>query len=104
MPNEITGLSAFEYSELLILEQGKKQMNLDEKIPRLKRIALYCIDEIKQKNIEVAKKLGLDIILVKSKKYFENKEYYKEKFKYIEKMDYNYFNGYSEREKFESKR
>jgi len=104
MPEEITGLSAWAYSELLILEQGRNQTDIDKTIPTLKRIALYCLDEINQKDVEVAQQLGLGIILVKSKKYFENEKYYREKYKNIDKWDYNYFNGMYEKEKFEAKR
>ena len=105
MPEEITGLSAGSYSEILILEQGTKPTDIDKKIPELKRIALYCVDEISEQDIETAKNQGLGIILVSSKKYFENKKFYEEKYKIFEQQrDYNYFNGSYEKNKFEAKR
>jgi hypothetical protein len=104
MPNEITGLSANCYSELLILERGRRQTDIDKRIPELKRIALYCVDEVSERDVETAKKLGLGIILVKSKKYFENHEYYKEKYKKIVNDSCCYFDGMSGRDKFEVKR
>ena len=105
MPEEITGLSAGSYSEILILEKGTKPTDIDKSIPELKKIALYCIDEITDKDIENAKNQGLGIILVSSKKYFENRQYYQEKYKYIKEVsDYNYFNGSYEKNKFEARR
>lgn len=105
MPEEITGLSAGSYSEILILEQGTKPTDIDKKIPELKRIALYCVDEISAQDIEAAKNQDLGIILVSSKKYFENKKYYEDKFKYINGIrDYDYFNGSYEKNKFEARR
>ncbi len=105
MPEEITGLSAGSYSEILILEQGTKPTDIDKKIPELKRIALYCVDEISEQDIEAAKNQDLGIILVSSKKYFENKKYYEDKFKYINGIrDYDYFNGSYEKNKFEARR
>ena len=106
MPNEITGLSAHSYSELLILEKGEKQTNIDERIPELKRIALYCMDEIRNKDVQVAKAAGVGIILVKSKKYFENHDYYKDKYDYIYDSrghNFNYYN-ITDAEKMEARR
>lgn len=105
MPEEITGLSADSYSEILILEQGTKPTDIDKQIPELKRIALYCVDEISEQDIETAKSQDLGIILVGSKKYFENKKYYEQKYKiFAQQRDYNYFNGSYEKNKFEARR
>lgn len=107
MPEEITGLSAYSYSELLILERGSSDTDIDEKIPKLRRIALYCIDEITEKDVKVAEEQGLGIILVNSKKYFQNNEYYEEKYKQVAEshgFDYNYFNGINDKDKFEANR
>ena len=106
MPYEITGLSGLNYSELLIFEKGNKKTDLDERIPELKRIALYCMDEIRSKDVQVAKAAGVGIVLVNSKKYFENHEYYKDKYDYIYELfgdKYNYFD-YGEAEKMEARR
>jgi hypothetical protein len=91
MPEELTGLAANTYTELLILEQGKIQTDLDKKIPKLNKIALYCLDEIKEQDIELAQELDLGIILIKSKKFFEKRDYYEEKFKNVKGFDYNYY-------------
>ena len=105
MPEDITGLAGYYYTELLILEQGKKQTDIDDKIKKLKQIALYCQDEITEKDIEVAKKNNIGIILIKSKKYLENWQYYKDKYKNIEDLfNYTYFDGISEKNKHESRR
>jgi len=105
MPEEITGLSGNSYSELLIMEKGRKQTDMDERIPALKRIALYCVDEIREKDIDKAKSMGLGIILVKSKDYLDNQDFYKEKYKNLEdRYDYNYFDGIYRKEQFEEKR
>lgn len=105
MPEEITGLSANTYSELLILEQGKTKTDIDDKIVKLKQIALYCVDEIRKQDIKKAQDLGIGIVLVSSKKYLENKEYYSQKYKNLENIyEYNYFNGLYNKEEFEAKR
>lgn len=105
MPEEITGFAGNNYSEILILEKGRKKMDMDANIPELKRIALYCIDEISQKDIEYAQQQGIGIILVNSKKYLENHEYYKEKYKNtLDQFNYNYFNGSFKKNDFEAKR
>lgn len=54
------------YNEILILEQGKKQTDIDTKAQALNKMALYCVDEITEHDVEVAKKAGLGIILVQS--------------------------------------
>ena len=60
------------YNELLILERGKKNSEMDNRIPELKRFALYTYDEIKESDIEVAKKENVGIVIVKRKKYEKN--------------------------------
>ena len=86
------------------MERGRIETDIDKSIPELKRIALYCVDEIREKDIEVAQKSGLGIILVKSKKYFENYEYYKDKYKKFVNDECEYFDGVFEKDKFESKK
>ncbi len=104
-PEEITGVADFSYSEVLILEQGREQTDIDEKIPELKRIALYCIDEIREQDVEKAKEKGVGIILVNSRKYIQGRNYYKEKYKYLDRMTNDqYFDGKSEKDKFEARR
>ena len=93
MPEEITGLSATQYSEILVLEEGSTKTELDKDIPKLKEIALYCKDEITKKAVDKAKEKGIGIFLVSSKKYFENKKYYEEKYKYINGHNYRYLDS-----------
>ena len=105
MPDELTRLNKNSYNEILILEKGKTATGIDEKIPELKRIALYCIDEIRKQDVEKAKDTGLGIILVNSKHYMQDNNYYKNKFKSINNLyGYEYFNGSYEKDKFENTR
>jgi len=57
------------YNELVILEKGKKEFDFDDDIPRLKQIALYCLDEIKNQDVAKAKHAGVGILLIDSSKY-----------------------------------
>ena len=87
------------YNELLILEKGRTITDMDDKIPKLKKIALYCIDEISEHAIDVAKENNVGIILIDSKKYMREKD--------IENSWYaddKYFNGINEIEKYEGRR
>ena len=43
MPDEMLYESKL-YNEILILEQGREHTDIDSRIPKLKRIALYCVD------------------------------------------------------------
>ena len=67
-PKELTENTNY-YNEILILEKGTSKSDMDEKIPELKKLALYTYDEIKNKDIEVAKKNDVGIVLVKRTKY-----------------------------------
>jgi len=101
-PEELVKMSS-SYNEILILEQGKKSMDLDGKIPELKRIALYCIDEIRNQDIEAAKNNGTGIILINSSKYERDNNFYQNHRKF-DSRNYNYFTNYSEKEEFENSR
>lgn len=57
------------YNEILILEQGREHTDIDSRIPKLKRIALYCVDQITSKDVEVAKVHNVGIMLINSKKF-----------------------------------
>lgn len=67
MPDELVEFSE-SYNEILILEKGITPTDRDKNIPRLKQIALYCIDEISERNVEEARVKGIGILLVNSKK------------------------------------
>ena len=85
------------YNEILVLEKGKEETYMDESIPELQRIALYCIDNISQEAINEAKKTNSGIILVHSKKYNQvSKDSYGRNG--YNESHYNYFNGSYERE------
>lgn len=105
MPDELVRTSKNSYNELLILEQGKIKTDIDASIPKLKRIALYCLDEINEKDINAAKDNDVGIILVSSSDYKdkEDEKLYKYR-KGINEWEYNYFDGSYEKDKFESKR
>lgn len=68
MPDELL-YNKKSYNEILILEQGKMQTDIDYRIPKLKRITLYCVDKISAKDVEMAKINGIGIMLIDSKKY-----------------------------------
>ena len=68
MPDELL-YNKRTYNEVLILEQGSMQTDIDSRIPRLKKIALYCVDQITAKDVETAKIKGIGIMLINSKKY-----------------------------------
>lgn len=95
MPDELLYQSG-SYNELLILEQGSKKTDIDVKIPRLRRMALYCVDKISEKDVEVAKANGVGILLVKSKDYTKDKESISriDRRGKINYFNYNYFDYY----------
>ena len=68
MPDEMLYESKL-YNEILILEQGREHTDIDSRIPKLKRIALYCVDQITSKDVEVAKVHNVGIMLINSKKF-----------------------------------
>ena len=55
------------YNEVLILEQGSDSTDMDKDIPSMKKMALYCVNEITEKDIERAKKEGVGIFLAYDK-------------------------------------
>ena len=73
MPDELL-YNKRTYNEVLILEQGKKQTDIDSRIPKLKRIALYCVDQITAKDVEMAKINDVGIMLINSKNYNKGTE------------------------------
>lgn len=88
MPYEFVTESPY-YNELVISQVNeKKTTEMDDKIPMLKPFAIYCYDEIYANDIESAKRLGLDIILVNTKKYDVN----------IQKKDEKWYKDFKEEE------
>lgn len=73
MPDEMLYESKL-YNEILILEQGREHTDIDSKIPKLKRIALYCVDQITAKDVEMAKIHDVGIMLINSKKFNKGME------------------------------
>ena len=73
MPDELL-YNKRTYNEVLILEQGSKQTDIDSRIPKLKRIALYCVDQITAKDVEMAKINDVGIMLINSKNYNKGTE------------------------------
>lgn len=88
------------YNEILLLEKGDKEVGIEEKIPELKKIALFCIDEIRKQDIEIAKKNNVGIFFVSTKKYVMAN---KRKVNFSNNINATYFDKYSA-EKFEAKR
>lgn len=103
MPDELVK-SSYSYNELVILEKGRKATNIDDKIPELKKLALYCLDEIQKGTVEQAKKEGVGIFLVKSNQY-KNDNSKNNTFNRIDNpFEYDYFDGKHDIEKFERRR
>ena len=106
MPDEIVNLSKY-YTELLILEKGAKKTDMDNNLPNLKKIALYCVDEIREQDVIEAQRTGVGIVLINSNKYQHN-DYiafngYHNHFDTLHKAK-NYFDGFNETKKFELER
>ncbi len=105
MPEQLLSLSKSynSYNEILLLEKGKTPTDIDKSIDKFKRVALYCVDEIRQQDIESAKRNGTGIVLVKSSDYIYDNLVGDNNY-LSNDLDYNYFDGFYEREKFERNR
>ena len=88
MPDELL-YNKRTYNEVLILEQGSMQTDIDSRIPRLKRIALYCVDQITAKDVETAKIQGIGIMLINSKKYNKGIEMPSSIYRHLGNDDFN---------------
>lgn len=102
MPDELTKASQ-AYNEILLLERGDREVGIEDSIPKLRKIALYCLNEIKEKDVEVAKENDVGIILIDSKRCRLDDEYKTNIFQH-DLYGYDYFNDIHDREKFESTR
>lgn len=92
------------YNEVLILEQGKDPHPIDKDIETMKRIALYCIDKISEKDVIEAKREGVGILLVSSRLFNHDYETRQRISNLDYQWDYNYFNGIKDKDKYEARR
>lgn len=88
MPDEMLYESKV-YNEILILEQGREHTDIDSRIPKLKRIALYCVDQITAKDVETAKIHNVGIMLINSKKFNKGMEMPMSVYRHLGKEDYH---------------
>ena len=90
MPDELL-YNKRTYNEVLILEQGSMQTDIDSRIPKLKRIALYCVDQITAKDVETAKIHNIGIMLINSKKYNKGIEMPASVYRHLGNDDFNIY-------------
>ena len=102
MPDELVNAS-LSYNELLLLEKGTNEVGIESSIPELRRIALYCLDEIRKQDVEAAKEDNVGIILTNSKNYEREEKRPWNLFQH-DFYDYNYFDGTCDKDKFEARR
>lgn len=88
MPDELL-YNKRTYNEILILERGKKETDIDFRIPKLKRIAKYCVDQITAKDVETAKIQGVGIMLINSKNYNNGIEMPSSIYRHLGNDDFN---------------
>ena len=88
MPDELL-YNKRTYNEVLILEQGSMQTDIDSRIPKLKKIALYCIDQITAKDVATAKIHNIGIMLINSKKYNKGIEMPSSIYRHLGNNDFN---------------
>ena len=90
MPDELL-YNKRTYNEILILEREKKETDIDSRIPKLKRIALYCVDQITAKDVETAKIHNIGIMLINSKKYNKGIEMPASVYRHLGNDDFNIY-------------
>ena len=88
MPDELL-YNKRTYNEILILEHGRTQNDIDSRIPKLKKIALYCVDQITAKDVETAKIHNIGIMLINSKKYNKGIEMPSSIYRHLGNDDFN---------------
>lgn len=88
MPDELL-YNKRTYNEILILEHGRTQTDIDSRIPKLKKIALYCVDQITAKDVETAKIHNIGIMLINSKKYNKGIEMPSSIYRHLGNDDFN---------------
>ena len=102
-PRELVEINK-SYNELLILERGNNEFEFNSSIPKLRKMALYCLDEIRQQDVNAAKDSGVGIFLIDTSKYVnEDQKSYRplnhDRFSY----DYEYYADFH-KEDFEKRR
>lgn len=90
MPDELL-YNKRTYNEILILERGKKETDIDSRIPKLRRIALYCVNQITAKDVETAKIHNIGIMLINSKKYNKGIEMPASVYRHLGNDDFNIY-------------
>lgn len=88
MPDELL-YNKRTYNEILILEHGRTQTDIDSRIPKLKKIALYCVDQITAKDVATAKIHNIGIMLINSKKYNKGIEMPSSIYRHLGNDDFN---------------
>lgn len=88
MPDELL-YNKRTYNEVLILEQGSMQTDIDSRIPKLKSIAVYCVDQITANDVETAKIHNIGIMLINSKKYNKGIEMPSSIYRHLGNDDFN---------------
>jgi len=106
MPDELMQQTKKGYNEILILERGSQTTDIDKSIPRLQKMALYCIDTIKEQDIEKAREEGVGIFLVNSKNHHKPDKERTNIYRHngLDYWNFTYFNGYYDKENFEKTR
>ena len=90
--------STVTYNEMLVVEKGTKENELDVHFPKLRKIALYCYDKIKKWDVKIAKENGVGIILVDTSKYklsnnLDLRDVYNKDYIYYNPNDEDYFDN-----------
>ncbi len=106
MPDELMQQTGHKYNEILILERGNKTTDMDKSIPRLQKMALYCINTIKEQDIEKAKQEGVGIFLVNGKNYHKPDKERTDIYRHdgLDYWNFKYFDGNFDKENFEKTR
>ena len=102
MPDELVN-GSLSCNEILLLERGTNEVGIESSIPKLKQIALYCLDEIRKQDVDIAKKNNVGIMLINSRNYEREDKKNWNLFQH-DFNDYNYFDGFHDKDKFEARR
>lgn len=106
MPDELMQQTKNGYNEILILERGNKTTDIDKSIPRLQKMALYCINNINKQDIEKAKQDGVGIFLVNANNYHKPDKERTDIYRHndLDCWNFKYFDGNFDKENFEKTR
>ena len=92
-PNDLLKNTS-SFNEILLKEKGSIETEMDSKIPTLRKIAVYCFNNINDKHLVSAKENDIGILLINTSKY--SNEYAtsaRSEFRGFNLGDYNYFEG-----------